>query len=421
MPGSVGPATDSPGEARREALRAAHLRQAKGLSGWCRIVNAMPGPQPPRRSAEHGLRIATVSGIPVYLGKGWGLIALVLIAWYGSVIRSWAPSLNAGAYLVAAAGALILLASVLVHEAAHALVARLCGYPVERVVANLWGGHTAYNPANATPGRSALVAVVGPVANLIVGAIGVALLPQVEHPVGYGLLWAAAYANVFVGLFNLLPGLPLDGGFLVDAVVWKLTGRRWAGLIAAGWSGRVLTVAVVAWFLVKPLVDGQAPSLFVLAWLAFLGAVLWLGASQAIRSGQAMARLSSVSLPDLVRPAILVGGSEPLAQAVGRGAEWGGSAVVIVADANGIPQGILDSRPAYGFTSQQLWSVPTSAFVLAQPEGWVLDVDPSRPPDLRAVLSRMAAVNSTFIAFRVPSGQVTGVVVADDVERALAT
>ncbi|MBK7723251.1 MAG: peptidase M50 [Austwickia sp.] len=376
--------------------------------------------QPPRRSAEHGLRIATISGVPVYLGKGWGLIALVLIAWYGSQIHTWAPGLGASAYLVAAAGAVILLASVLVHEAAHAVAARRFGYPVERVVANLWGGHTAYNPTTATPGRSAVIAVVGPLANLVVGFLCWLALPQVNQPVGYGLLWAAAYANLFVGVFNLLPGLPLDGGFLVDAVVWKATGRRSSGLIAAGWSGRLVTVAVVFWFLVKPFLEGDPPSLFALVWLAFLGALLWFGASQAIASGHASHRLAQVSVRDVARPAILVSGMLPLAEAVRRGAEFGGSAVVVVLDPAGQPRGVLDTRPAEGFSAEQLWNVPSSAFVLAQPEGWILDTHPEHPTELTTVLSRMATTSATFIALRAPSGQVTGVVLADDVERALS-
>ncbi len=375
--------------------------------------------QPERRSAKHGLRIATVGGVPVYLGKGWGLIALVLIAWYGSQIHDWAPQLGGAAYLVAAAGAVILLASVLIHEAAHAVAARRCGYPVDRVVANLWGGHTAYSSANTTPGRSALIAVVGPLSNVLVGGLCWLLLPQVDQPVGYGLLWAAAYANLLVGVFNLLPGLPLDGGFIVDAVVWKLTGRRSAGLIAAGWSGRVVTLAFLLWFVVRPLLQGRPPDMFSLVWIAFIGALLWLGASQAVRAGHSAKRLAAVSVRDLTRPAILVAGVLPLAEAVRRGAEWGGRGVVVVLDAAGQPRGVLDTRPADGFSAEQLWAVPTSAFVFAQPDGWVLDVDPNRPLDVAAILARMSQVHATFIAMRAPSGQVTGIVMADDIERAL--
>lgn len=373
-----------------------------------------------RRSAEHGLRIATIGGVPVYLGKGWGLIALVLIVWYGAQIQVWAPQLGLAAYLVATAGAVILLLSVLVHEAAHAVAARRCGYPVDRVVANLWGGHTAYNPADATPGRSAFIAFVGPLSNIVVGGLCWLLLPQVDQPVGYGLLWAAAYANLLVGVFNLLPGLPLDGGFLVDAVVWKLTGRRSAGLIAAGWSGRIVTVAFVLWFLIRPLIEGRPPSLFSLVWIGFIGAVLWLGASQAIRAGHAGSRIAAMSVADLTRPAIPVAGMLPLAEAVRRGAEWDGRGVVVVLDPGGQPRGVLDTRPAAGFTADQLWSVPTSAFVFAQPDGWVVDVDPARPLDLAAAVAHMSRVSATFIVLRAPSGQLTGVVMADDIERAMS-
>ena len=87
---------------------------------------------------------------------------------------------------------------------------------------------------------------------------------------GLALVWT----NGFVALFNMLPGLPLDGGFLVDSLVWKVTGSREQGMIAAGWCGRAVTVAVLVWVVVVPLARGQQPSLFTIIWGGFIGAFI---------------------------------------------------------------------------------------------------------------------------------------------------
>lgn len=169
------------------------------------------GAAPPQRAP--GLRIATLAGIPVYIGRTWPIIAVVILVLYGPSLQASRPDLGSGAYLVAAAFALLLLVSVLAHEAAHALVARAFGYRVSRVVADLWGGHTAYESAGKTPGASALVAVVGPATNGVLAVIAW----QLSHLVPGGgvahiLLGATAWTNGFVALFNVLPGCPWTAG-----------------------------------------------------------------------------------------------------------------------------------------------------------------------------------------------------------------
>ena len=147
--------------------------------------------------------------------------------------------------------------SVLCHEAAHAVVARRCGYAVERVVVNLWGGHTAFSTPAPSPGRSALVSISGPIANALLALAGWALLGTVGYDVPWLLLSAWTLSNAFVAVFNLLLGLPLDGGYLVDALVWRVTGRRSAGMIAAGWGGRIVTLGALFFFVVLPFLRGD--------------------------------------------------------------------------------------------------------------------------------------------------------------------
>src|SRR5665811_1156210 len=191
-----------------------------------------------------GWRLATIGGVPVYIGSSWPIIAVIIVATFGPQIADRRPYLGPGAYAVAAAYAVLLLISVLAHEAAHAVVATRSGYRVNRVVADLWGGHTAYDSSTARPGASALVAVAGPAANALLAFIGWLAAPHIEGDITSLLVGAIWFTNAFVAGFNMLPGLPLDGGFLVDSLVWRITGKRESGLIAAGWCGRVVTVLV---------------------------------------------------------------------------------------------------------------------------------------------------------------------------------
>src|SRR5262245_12233340 len=163
---------------------------------------------PVRADAAPGWRIGSLGGTPVYLGRSWPLLVLLL---FGLV----APSLTSGgrsvgyAVAVAAASAVMLLVSVLVHEAAHALAARSRGHGVDRIVADVWGGHTVYDTRGVTPLSTALIAVVGPASNLVLALVSWLLQSVVTSPLPNGVLGAMTYTNLFVGLYNLLPGLPL--------------------------------------------------------------------------------------------------------------------------------------------------------------------------------------------------------------------
>uniref|UniRef100_UPI0012646555 site-2 protease family protein n=1 Tax=Segeticoccus rhizosphaerae TaxID=1104777 RepID=UPI0012646555 len=251
----------------------------------------------------HGLRIGSIAGVPVYLGRTWPVIVLIVVATFGPSLSRARPELGWQAYAVALVYALLLLFSVLFHEAAHAVVGRWRGYQVSRIVADLWGGHTAYDTADSTPGSSALVSVAGPVANGILALVGWWITPMltgdIPHLLGLALLWT----NGFVALFNLLPGLPLDGGFLVDSLVWKITGSREKGMIAAGWCGRAVTAGVLVWVIILPLAHGEQPSLFTIIWGGFIGAFLWAGATQAIRAGRSRQVLERIAIGSVWRPA----------------------------------------------------------------------------------------------------------------------
>ena len=274
----------------------------------------------PDESRRHGWRIGSIAGTPVYIARSWPVIAVIIIAVFGPALGRSDRSPSYG-YVVAAGYAVLLLVSVLVHEAAHALAARARGHSVGRIVADVWGGHTVYDATRSTPGTTALVAVVGPLSNLALAAVAWVLEAGVTNETASTLLLIVARANFLVGIFNLLPGLPLDGGQIVSALVWRLTGRKGSGLVAAGWLGRVMAAGTVLWFVGRPLLEGENITMFAVVWPVAIAFFLWQGATQAIRAG-AIIDATAGPVRDVLEPVLLLPATATLVEA-GRSAAAG--------------------------------------------------------------------------------------------------
>lgn len=277
--------------------------------------------------------------------RSWFLAAFVLTILFVPNVQAIAPHLGAGAYLVALVFVLLLFGSVFLHEVAHALVAKARGQQVTELAVTLWGGHTAYTGGLGRPLDGFLVAVVGPLTNLALAAafwFAYAASPVQNLPTL--LLYAAAISNAFVGAFNLLPGLPLDGGQILESAVWAATGRRTTGTVAAGWVGRVVAVGVLAWALVVPLVNGTAPSLTTVLWSALLGAFLWAGAGAAINNGRRREAIAALSASGLALPARLVPAGSTVTDALrARTAALAeGTYRLVVVDADQTPVAVVD-------------------------------------------------------------------------------
>lgn len=360
----------------------------------------------PNETSPKGLVIARLGGVPVQIGASW----LVLAAFITFLVGSGAPELGSLAYVVGLAYAVSLLVSVLVHEGAHAATAVAVGLPVHRVVADLWGGHTAYDPRLSTPGKAALIAVVGPLANLALGAVAWFASLAVTSEVPQRVLYGVAFVNVLLAVFNLLPGLPLDGGQLVDAAVWRLTGRREAGLIAAGWTGRLVTLGVIFWFVVRPLLAGDQPSLTSVVWMGLIAFFMWQGATAAIRTGQARQMLGRGTVAQVVSPVPVLRAHDPLVAA----AATAGQAVVV--DESGLPTAMVWAEDAASVPRERWGSTPVSALARVQPEGWVAQT--RGEDDLTAVVTAIQEAQSPVVV-AVQEGRVLGLVTVEAVNRVI--
>ncbi len=368
--------------------------------------------------------VGRIAGAPVIITRSWFLAAVVLTILFVPTVEARAPGLGVGAYLVAFVFVLLLFGSVFLHETAHALVARARGQNVTELAVTLWGGHTAYSGGLGRPLDGFLVAVVGPLTNLALAAgFWFAYVAAPVQSVPSLLLWLGALSNALVGAFNLLPGLPLDGGQILESLVWAVTGRRTTGTIVAGWVGRVVAVGVLLWALAVPFVVGTTPVLTEVLWSALIGALLWAGAGAAITNGRRRETIARLSASGLATPALPVPLGSTVAEAlsarvtaVADGASPSASYRLVVVGNDQVPVAVLDD--------DAVAAVPTSAHHLTQVDAVAVPFVPGSAvnPDLSGTDLLNHLAQSSRGARLVPvvdAGRVTGVLDLADVARAI--
>jgi len=359
--------------------------------------------------------IARPFGIPVYVSPYWFLVAGVFVAFYASSLDSSVhPTVTR--YAVAAAFVILLYASVLVHELSHCAVARAFRLPVRRVLLYPLGGFSEIEQEPPTPSQELLVSGAGPVISLVLAALGYGVdflaspggLPRV-------LLDQLILANLLVGIFNLLPGLPLDGGRILRAGVWKLTGRPAMATIAAAWAGRGLAVLLVA--VPLGLFSGQLGGLRTSygLWLLVIAIFMWVSAGQAIKAARIRERLPGLQARRLARRAIPIPGNVPLAEAIRRADEARARALVVV-DHESTPIAIVNEMAVMATPVQRRPWIEVGTLARAITPGIVLSADLSGMALLDAVRKSPA---SEYLLIE-PSGQVYGVLAASDLDYAFA-
>lgn len=258
---------------------------------------------------KKGLKIASVAGVPIYVSWSWWFFAALITILFQPTFAQALPGSSTGwTWAVAAFFALIMFGTVLLHELAHALAALSFRWKVNEITLNFWGGVTTYQHATEgkpqTPLRSLVVAIVGPISNLLVAGIAWVLLQSLIEPSGTTqvLLMVTVWTNVLIGVFNLLPGLPLDGGRVVESAVWAATGSRARGMKAAGWSGRAIVILLLIGGIIVPLLQTGDISLFAVLIVILIGTMLWQAASATIQAAEMQLLAENMSLTDLMTP-----------------------------------------------------------------------------------------------------------------------
>ena len=238
------------------------------------------------------IRLGKLLGIEIDFN--WSLIFIfALVAWTlaASVLPLDVPGQPALAYWVAGvAGAMVFYACLLAHELSHALVAKRMGVKVAGITLWLFGGVSRLEGEPTSARSEALITIVGPLTSFGVALLALLLAVVASAVAGSGLVtdllsWLA-FINLTLGLFNLVPAFPLDGGRLLSSLFWWRTGSRRRGVHRAVRVGRVLAYLMIAFGLFLLLSGAVLNGV----WIAFIGWFL-LSAASAEESGVTMKAL----------------------------------------------------------------------------------------------------------------------------------
>jgi Zn-dependent protease/CBS domain-containing protein len=211
-------------------------------------------------------RIGSLFGIPLFIDSSWFFIlAFITLVNALDLYTAWGPVL---AWSAGFGMALLLFGSVLLHELGHSLVARSQGIKVNSITLFLFGGVASIEQESKTPGEAFQVAIAGPTVSLLLCGLFYTLA-QVLPASGIVSVLALGLAriNLVLALFNLIPGLPLDGGQVLKAAVWKLTGDRFQGIRWAARTGQFLGWSAISLGLLVFLLTSEFGSL----WMALIG------------------------------------------------------------------------------------------------------------------------------------------------------
>ncbi|MFN2496015.1 MAG: site-2 protease family protein [Pseudonocardiaceae bacterium] len=329
-------------------------------------MTADPGTRRPLRAS--GLVLGRVAGVPVLLSLSWWLGAVIITALYAPLVHGLLPQAGTPATVVLAATLAVLLAvSVLIHELGHCAVALFLGIPVRRVRLFLLGGISELGRRPGGPREEGLVALAGP---------GVSIMLALAAGAGWwalepgGALWLLlaelAVANAAVALFNLLPGLPLDGGRALRAAVWAMTGRRGAGTTAAIVGTGLATSGLIAWAVLGLLSDAEGAWLrlavcLLMVWFVVTGASAEWGTEHDRWP-------AGLDLTTLVRPVLQLPAESPVADALAAAAGRG----VVLVRADGVAAGLLDLPAAQRLAATSPRSPAAQAAEQIRPESVVV-------------------------------------------------
>jgi Zn-dependent protease/CBS domain-containing protein len=366
-------------------------------------------------SPDGRIVIARPFGVPVDVTPTWFLVAALITYGFAPTVARAVPGIGDWRYAVSLAFALLLYLSVLVHELSHTVVALQAGIPVRRISLHLLGGVSEIERPAPTPGREAGIAAAGPAISLVLAGVGFGVAELLEpQTVGRLLARALMVSNLVVGIFNLLPGLPLDGGRVLSAAVWRVTGRRHTGTVAAAWLGRGVAVVVLLLPFLLALGAQESLDLVDVVWGALLGGFIWVGASQSLQQAGVQERLPGLSARGLTRRAIPVPADLPLSEAVRQAHEAGAKALVVVST-GGDPVGIVVEAAVTATPAERRPWVPVGDLSRRLEPGHVVRADLTGE-DLVSTMTRQPA--SEYLVVEA-NGDIYGVLATADVERAL--
>lgn len=237
-------------------------------------------------------RVGNLFGIPFFVNASWFLV-LGLVTWqYGGALAALFPALGPVApWLLGLFTALLLFASVLAHELGHSWVAIKQGIGVKSISLFLFGGLANLERESKTPAEAFWVAIAGPLVSIfLAGLLTVIGVGAALTGPAAAIVQLLASINLALALFNLIPGLPLDGGNILKAIVWKITGNPYKGVIFASRVGQI-----IGWIAI-------ATGIFGNIWNLVIGWFLLQNAGQSAQYATVQNELAGLTAADALTP-----------------------------------------------------------------------------------------------------------------------
>jgi len=248
------------------------------------------------------LRIGKIAGIDIYINVSWIIILVLLTVslatgWFPQLYRGWS---TATYWVVGFISAILLFVSVLLHELAHSLVARRRGVPVKNITLFIFGGVSNIEQEPKSPGVEFQITVVGPLTSILIGVVCFLLwlpLRGTNSPLE-GILFYLAVTNLLLGVFNLIPGFPLDGGRVLRSIIWKITGSLRQATRIASITGQIVAYLFIFWGIWQ-LFSGSVLNGI---WLGFIGWFLLSAAQSANSQVMLESVLRGVTVGEVMNP-----------------------------------------------------------------------------------------------------------------------
>lgn len=251
-----------------------------------------------------GYHLGTFFGIPVYIDTSWIIVFLLVTMSLAPYLAQQHRNLPDHIYWLAAAlTSCVFFASVLLHELGHSIAALRLGIPVRSITLFLFGGVAAIEREPDRPSHELLITICGPLVSLALAGLFFLLhrdVLQSVDPTWAMLLMACqwlATINLMLFAFNLIPGFPLDGGRLLRAIVWKVTGQFDEGTRVAATTGKVFAYLFIAYGVWQALLGGNLTGGL---WVAFIGWFLLSAARASISQVQTRRNLAGILASDVM-------------------------------------------------------------------------------------------------------------------------
>lgn len=364
-------------------------------------------------------KIGSIAGAPIIVRPGAFLLIVVFSAMYFGTFSRY--SHTAGPAIAASAAlAVILVLSVFLHEVAHVLCAKVFGVAAQEIGLTFFGGHAGFKREFTKPWHSFVVSVAGPLTNIALGftfmfvARGSGL--ETSSVLTYLLLDIAGTMNFFLGVFNLLPGLPLDGGNALSALIWQFTNKRSTGIKVAARIGQAVCVAWVVFAIGLPLVQGQGIDTIFIIWTLLIVGVLWSGAKNALQRAESTEKLAQIDVRSITTPVILARPEQNIGSLTSALITAPRNATIITLDGSGRAVGYVDPSALAAVPADSVEQVPVSAVSVPLVQGSVIAAGSTAEELLRSA-SHNGSVRNLFVLE--DHGAVVGVVWVASLIRAI--